>query len=111
MDYPEGKERPDLQDFLEFQETPPGGALDFLDQKEVKGILDFLGWAVVRVSQVFLERKASFLEWILFFVLLELPVSQFLLHCWILNSNLAVAAAHFFVLLAHELTSQENYET
>lgn len=43
MDYPDGKERPDLQDFLEFQETPPGGALDFLDQKEVKGILDFLG--------------------------------------------------------------------
>lgn len=43
MDYPEGKERADLEDSLEFQETPPWGALDFLDQKEVKGILDFLG--------------------------------------------------------------------
>lgn len=42
MDYPEGKERPDLEDFLESQETPPGDALDFLDQKEVKEFLDFL---------------------------------------------------------------------
>lgn len=42
MDYLDERERLDLGDFLVFQEIPQEGALDVLDPKEVKEILDSL---------------------------------------------------------------------